>query len=119
MTQTGGLPSGDLLTAIEVLLDLLKNLKLNSAKQELHNLVQDGLGFVFIRWKTRCLRNINQDNPLMQGIGCGGTPILGMDVWEHAYYLHYKRPDYIEAFFNTINWTEVSRRYASEIDSDK
>ncbi|MGB1284607.1 MAG: superoxide dismutase [Polaribacter sp.] len=56
----------------------------------------------------------NQDNPLMPGIACGGTPILGIDVWEHAYYLNYqnKRPDYINAFFNVINWNEVERRYA-------
>jgi Fe-Mn family superoxide dismutase len=57
----------------------------------------------------------NQDNPLMPGVSCSGTPILGLDVWEHAYYLNYqnRRPDYIEAFFSVINWTEVEKRFAA------
>ncbi|MGV6845953.1 MAG: superoxide dismutase [Lutibacter sp.] len=56
----------------------------------------------------------NQDNPLMPGVACGGFPILGLDVWEHAYYLKYqnRRPEYIEAFFHVINWNYVEKLYA-------
>ena len=57
----------------------------------------------------------NQDNPLMDIAEVKGTPILGMDVWEHAYYLHYqnRRPDYMNAFFNVINWDEVAKRFSA------
>jgi Fe-Mn family superoxide dismutase len=60
--------------------------------------------------KLEVCSTANQDNPLMKGIGCGGTPILALDVWEHAYYLNYqnRRPDYIAGFFNVVDWSAVS-----------
>ncbi|KAB1156050.1 superoxide dismutase [Flavobacterium luteum] len=113
----GGLPTGDLLAAIESAFDSFEEFKAKFSKT---GITQFGSGWAWLcvhkGGKLDICGTPNQDNPLMPEVGCGGTPILGMDVWEHAYYLHYqnRRPDYIEAFFNVINWTEVSRRYALE-----
>ena len=108
----GGQPSGDLADAINSFFGSFEEFKTafsNAAAS------QFGSG-----WAWLCVENgslsvcstPNQDNPLMKST-CGGTPILGIDVWEHAYYLNYqnRRPDYIEAFFNVVKWHEVSRRF--------
>ncbi len=75
-----------------------------------------GSGWAWLCVKDGALEicsSANQDNPMMPGIGCGGTPIMGIDVWEHAYYLNYqnRRPDYINAFFNLVNWGVVSEKF--------
>lgn len=112
----GGLPSGSLSAAIDRDFGSYENFKNAFSKAAA---TQFGSG-----WAWLCLKDggklevcatANQDNPLMPGIGCGGTPILGIDVWEHAYYLNYqnRRPDYIEAFFNVLNWEEVQKRFDS------
>jgi Fe-Mn family superoxide dismutase len=113
----GGLPTGDLLAAIESAFGTFEEFKAKFSKA---GITQFGSGWAWLcvhkGGKLDVCGTPNQDNTLMPGVGCGGTPILGMDVWEHAYYLHYqnRRPDYIESFFNLINWIEVSRRYALE-----
>ena len=112
----GGKPLGDLADAIDTAFGNFEEFKARFAKA---GATQFGSGWAWLCLKDGKLEvcgTPNQDNPLMPGVGCGGTPILGMDVWEHAYYLNYqnRRPDYIEAFFNVINWTEVARLYAIE-----
>lgn len=113
----GGRPTGDLLAAIEAAFVTFDEFKAKFSKA---GITQFGSGWAWLcvqkDGKLEVCGTANQDNPLMPEIGCGGTPILAMDVWEHAYYLHYqnRRPDYVEAFFNVIDWTEVARRYALE-----
>lgn len=110
----GGLPTGELLAAIESAFGSFDEFKTNFSKA---GATQFGSGWAWLCVKDGKLDvcgTPNQDNPLMPGVGCGGKPILTMDVWEHAYYLNYqnRRPDYIEAFFNVINWNEVAKKYA-------
>ncbi|HRB71090.1 MAG TPA: superoxide dismutase [Flavobacterium sp.] len=112
----GGLPTGELAEAINASFGSFDEFKAQFSKA---GATQFGSGWAWLcvqkGGKLDVCGTPNQDNPLMPGIGCGGTPILGMDVWEHAYYLHYqnRRPDYIEAFFNVINWDEVAKRYTA------
>ena len=111
----GGTPNGDLASAIDSAFGSYEAFKEAFSKAAA---TQFGSG-----WAWLCVLNggvvevcatANQDNPIMPGIGCEGTPILGLDVWEHAYYLNYqnRRPEYINAFFNIIDWEKVAARYA-------
>ncbi len=111
----GGLPTGDLANAIDAAFGSFDAFKAEFSKA---GATRFGSGWAWLCVKDGKLEvcsTPNQDNPLMPGVACGGQPILGMDVWEHAYYLHYqnRRPDYMEAFFNVINWTEVAKRFAA------
>ena len=111
----GGTPSGTLAEAINAAFGSFEGFKDTFAKAAA---TRFGSG-----WAWLCVHKggavdvcstPNQDNPLMPGIGCGGFPVLGIDVWEHAYYLNYqnRRPDYIQAFFNVVDWNKVSEFYA-------
>lgn len=112
----GGTPSGDLANAINDAFGSFENFK---EKFSTAAKTQFGSGWAWLcvhkGGKVEVCSTPNQDNSLMPGIGCGGTPILGLDVWEHAYYLNYqnRRPDYVGAFFNVINWDEVSLRFTA------
>ena len=111
----GGEPSGELGDAINEAFGSFE-----SFKTEFSNAAATRFGS---GWAWLCVKNgslcvcssPNQDNPLMDIAECPGTPILGLDVWEHAYYLNYqnRRPDYIAAFFNVVDWEVVAQKYAS------
>lgn len=110
----GGAPSGDLAAAIDESFGSFDAFKEAFAKAAA---TRFGSGWAWLcvhkGGKVEVCSTPNQDNPLMSGVGCGGLPVLGLDVWEHAYYLNYqnRRPDYIGAFWNVVNWEEVSRRF--------
>ena len=112
--NAGGAPTGKLAEAIDAELGGFEKFKEDFTKAAV---TRFGSGWAWLCVKADgklCVcSSPNQDNPLMDVAECPGTPILGLDVWEHAYYLHYqnRRPDYITAFFNLINWAEVSRRF--------
>jgi Fe-Mn family superoxide dismutase len=111
----GGVPSGDLASAINDFFGSFDEFKSAFSKAAG---TRFGSGWAWLcvhpGGKLEICSTPNQDNPLMKGIGCGGRPILGLDVWEHAYYLNYqnRRPDYISGFFNVINWDFVSELYS-------
>jgi Fe-Mn family superoxide dismutase len=113
--QGGGTPSGDLGSAIEAAFGSFEDFKTVFSKAAA---TQFGSGWAWLcvhkDGSLEVCATANQDNPLMPGIGCNGKPILGIDVWEHAYYLNYqnRRPDYINAFFNVIDWNKVGELFA-------
>jgi superoxide dismutase, Fe-Mn family len=111
----GGSPSGALANAIDASFGSFDAFKEEFSKAAA---TRFGSGWAWLCVKDGKLEvcsTANQDNPIMPGIGCGGTPVLGLDVWEHAYYLNYqnRRPDYVAAFFNVLNWDEISARFAA------
>ena len=116
LKKGGSKPTGDLATAIDKDLGGFDKFKSDFAAAAA---TRFGSGWAWLGVKAGKLAvcsTPNQDNPLMKGlVDCECTPILGLDVWEHAYYLNYqnRRPDYIEAFFSIINWDQVAKNYAA------
>ena len=111
----GGTPTGALASAIDAAFG-----SLDGFKEAFSNAAATRFGS---GWAWLCVKDgklevcstANQDNPIMKSVGCSGTPIMGIDVWEHAYYLNYqnRRPDYVAAFFNVVNWEEIAARFAA------
>jgi Fe-Mn family superoxide dismutase len=112
----GGVPTGELAAAIDAKFGSFEAFKETFNKAAA---TRFGSGWAWLCVDTKkelCVcSSPNQDNPLMDIAECPGTPIMGLDVWEHAYYLHYqnRRPDYIASFWNVVNWDEVSKNYAA------
>jgi len=115
--NAGGSPSGKLLDAINTDLGGMDKFKEEFAKAATTRF-GSGWAWLCVKEGKLCVCSTpNQDNPLMDIAECKGTPVLGLDVWEHAYYLHYqnRRPDYITAFWNVVNWAEVEKLYAAAL----
>lgn len=113
--NAGGMPSGDLAKAIETDLGGFDKFKADFTAAGATRF-GSGWAWLCVKGGKLCVCSTpNQDNPLMDIADCKGTPILGLDVWEHAYYLNYqnRRPDYMTAFFNVINWKKVEELYAA------
>lgn len=114
--NAGGNPSGELASAIDAAFGSFEDFKAAFSQA---GATRFGSGWAWLivgaDGKLAVTSTPNQDNPLMDVAEVQGTPILGVDVWEHAYYLNYqnRRPDYLAAFFNTINWDEVAKRFAA------
>lgn len=115
--NAGGNPSGKLMEAINTDLGGMEKFKEEFAKAATTRF-GSGWAWLCVKEGKLCVCSTpNQDNPLMDVAECKGTPILGLDVWEHAYYLHYqnRRPDYINAFWNVVNWAEVSALFEAAL----
>jgi len=112
----GGAPAGELAAAIDASFGSFDAFKEAFSKAAA---TRFGSGWAWLcvhpGGKLEICSTPNQDNPLMPGIGCGGFPVLGLDVWEHAYYLNYqnRRPDYVAAFFSVINWENAAALFAA------
>jgi len=111
--KKGGKPSGDLAGAIDTAFGSFDKFKEEFNKAATTRFGSGWAWLIMHDGKLVVSSTPNQDNPLMDIADVKGTPVLGIDVWEHAYYLHYqnRRPDYINAFWNVINWDEVTKRF--------
>lgn len=112
--DAGGEPTGEVADAIKEAFGSFSDFKTKFAEAATTRFGSGWAWLVVVNGKLQMTSTPNQDNPLMDVAEVKGTPILGLDVWEHAYYLKYqnKRPDYIAAFWNVVNWNEVNRRFS-------
>ena len=112
----GGSPSGDLANAIDNAFGSFESFKDDFSKAAATRFGSGWAWLIVVDGKLEISSTANQDNPLMDVSDVKGTPILGLDVWEHAYYLNYqnRRPDYINAFFNVVNWEKVAELFSNQ-----